>query len=122
MDFDDPFAAAHCFSAAASIDPDELINRLNLAMALIDAGQIETAHDILEQAVLDHPCNPALLDILADAKRRIADWYPQQRYAILADSRALEETVAEINADHQLAESRLAGDAMSGDAAGMIGP
>ncbi len=122
MDYREPLAAAHCFEAAAAINPDEVVNHLNHAMALMDADHFEAAAAVLERTRGEDPCNPALLDILADNNRRLADWYPGRRYDFIRRVAEIESTIAEINAGSRSNHSRVAGFGHETDALGITPP
>lgn len=121
MDYKEPLEAAVYFKAAVSINPDELVGRVNLALAYLEAAHIEEAERVLREADADMPCEPAVLDALVETNRRLAEWSPSQRHTFLARASEIESELIEMRPP-DIEFEQVAGDPMNGEASRLIGP
>lgn len=121
MDYNEPLKAARCFEAAVSINPQEIVPRINLALAYLEAGHLETAESVLLAANEDAPCAPAVLDALCETNRRLADWSAADRSDYLARAQSIESELLDMRPP-DIAFEQVAGDPVHGETAGLIGP
>ncbi|MCA9254788.1 MAG: tetratricopeptide repeat protein, partial [Phycisphaerales bacterium] len=120
LDYNEPLEAARCFEAAVSINPEETVTQLNLALAYMEAGHLEAAQQILQDANEDSPCTPAILDVLAEVDRRLADW-AANRADYLAQAASIEGVLADMR-PADIAYESVAGDPTSDEATGVSSP
>ncbi|HPF41565.1 MAG TPA: tetratricopeptide repeat protein [Phycisphaerae bacterium] len=120
LDYNEPLEAARCFEAAVSINPEETVTQINLALAYMEAGHLEAAQQILEDADNESPCTPAILDALAEVNRRLADW-AANRAVFLARAASIERELADMRPADMAYES-VAGDPTRGESADINRP
>lgn len=101
LDSRSPFEAARCFAAVVHVNPEDPEGYQNLAVAHSWAGHPEAALDDLEAADALSPCDPAIMQPLADLHRIIAAWSPLDAEAHLAAAAWLEQESAVLDSTPQ---------------------
>jgi len=76
LDFEQPFQAVRCLSIAVAIDPDNSDGHVNLAVAEARSGHPEAALEALNVADELSPCDPTIVQMLADLRGSLAAWSP----------------------------------------------
>lgn len=93
LDLEQPREAAKCFSYLTLIRPNDADAHANLALAYLRAHDLDAALSALKTANELSPCDPAILETLADVHQTIAEWHPPDEDAHRAKALAIKEQI-----------------------------